>query len=126
LGELTVESDERIGSQYSPEVKLIGVSADQGLSSPKTPVGKIPERYKVLQQGFLAYNPMRINIGSIGVVRSKEEEGITSPDYVVFSCRNVVFQSSSTISCGVSPDDMQSSRRPRDPSGVASIMIGSL
>jgi type I restriction enzyme M protein len=90
LGELTDESDERIGSRYSPEINLVGVSADEGLSLPKTPVGKSPERYKVLRHGFLAYNPMRINIGSIGVVRSKEEEGITSPDYVVFSCRNAV------------------------------------
>lgn len=38
-----------------------------------------------LQAAGLAYNPMRINIGSIGVVRSSLHEGITSPDYVVFT-----------------------------------------
>src|SRR5690606_24343585 len=32
------------------------------------------------------YNPMRINIGSIGVVRDDTQQGITSPDYVVFYC----------------------------------------
>lgn len=30
---------------------------------------------------------MRINIGSIGVLRDKSHEGITSPDYVVFRCK---------------------------------------
>jgi restriction endonuclease S subunit len=35
---------------------------------------------------YLAYNPMRINIGSIGVVRDEAQQGITSPDYVVFYC----------------------------------------
>jgi hypothetical protein len=32
-------------------------------------------------------NPMRVNIGSIGVLRNGADEAITSPDYVVFHCK---------------------------------------
>lgn len=86
IGKYTADSDERIGSDYSDELTLVGVSAEEGLTSPKTAIGKSPGRYKVLRTGYLAYNPMRINIGSIGVVRDSSQEGITSPDYVVFYC----------------------------------------
>lgn len=41
----------------------------------------------MIRNGYLAYNPMRINIGSIGVAVWDEHVGITSPDYVVFKCR---------------------------------------
>lgn len=82
----TYESDERIGEDYSPEMPLLGVSAEEGITNPKTTIGKSPERYKVLRTHCLAYNPMRINIGSIGVVRDDTQQGITSPDYVVFYC----------------------------------------
>lgn len=86
LGKHTFESDERIGDDYSPNVPLLGVSAEDGITSPKTSIGKSPDRYKVLRMHYLAYNPMRINIGSIGVVRDDTQQGITSPDYVVFYC----------------------------------------
>ncbi len=43
-------------------------------------------RYLVLPPQAFAYNPMRINIGSI-VMSQVEEEVIVSPDYVVFACR---------------------------------------
>jgi hypothetical protein len=86
LGSHTFESDERVGEDYSAEMPLLGVSAEEGITNPKTAIGKSPERYKVLRTHYLAYNPMRINIGSIGVVRDETQQGITSPDYVVFYC----------------------------------------
>jgi len=55
-------------------------------SYPKTAIGKNSGRYKIVDVGYLAYNPMRINIGSIGVALSEADRGITSPDYVVFRC----------------------------------------
>lgn len=87
VGELTDESDARIGGAYHPGLRLQGVSAEGGIVSPKVKIGSKPEKYKILKTGYLAYNPMRINIGSIGVVRDGQQEGITSPDYVVFKCR---------------------------------------
>jgi type I restriction enzyme M protein len=83
---LTSESDERIGDSYTEKSKLLGVSAEEGICQPKGDIGKNPGRYKILRTGYLAYNPMRINIGSIGVLRDGEQFGITSPDYVVFFC----------------------------------------
>jgi len=35
---------------------------------------------------MFAYNPMRLNIGSIGFCSNKHEAGLVSPDYVVFHC----------------------------------------
>lgn len=93
LSEFTFESDQRIGGVYSSKTKLLGVSAEEGICEPKTAIGKSPERYKILRAGYLAYNPMRINIGSIGFIKRDDPGGITSPDYVVFFCTD-----------GLSPD----------------------
>ena len=86
IGELTVECDERIGDEYEPSMRLLGVSTDEGFGDPKGEIGRDPKRYKVVRRGYLAYNPMRVNIGSIGVSTSQKTTGITSPDYVVFRC----------------------------------------
>jgi type I restriction enzyme, S subunit len=43
-------------------------------------------RYLRVDHGWFAYNPMRINVGSIGWAEHPEQTGIISPDYVVFSC----------------------------------------
>lgn len=86
LGDLTVECDERIGSRYSRKTRLIGVSSAEGLCTPKGDIGKNTGKYKIIDVGYLAYNPMRINIGSIGVALNHDDRGVTSPDYVVFRC----------------------------------------
>jgi type I restriction enzyme M protein len=88
LGNVTDESDERIGAGYQETIRLLGVSNAEGFCDPKGPIGTHPERYKVIRTGYLAYNPMRINIGSIGVALCDRHVGVTSPDYVVFKCRS--------------------------------------
>ena len=55
-----------------------------GAAPAKENVGKNPERYKLVHVGTIFYNPMRILIGSIGMIDEGDEPGITSPDYVVF------------------------------------------
>jgi restriction endonuclease S subunit len=90
IGDITDEQDERIGEDYTQSVRLVGVTSGGGISPPKTPIGSHPKKYKVVHIGDLVYNPMRVNIGSIGVATSDEHTGITSPDYVVFSCRKDV------------------------------------
>jgi type I restriction enzyme S subunit len=57
----------------------------EGVAPAKEKVGKRPERYKFVEPGTIFYNPMRINIGSIGMLDEDDEPGITSPDYVVFN-----------------------------------------
>jgi type I restriction enzyme S subunit len=43
-------------------------------------------RYLRVDYRWFAYNPMRINVGSIGWAERHEQTGVISPDYVVFSC----------------------------------------
>ena len=43
------------------------------------------ERYKVVRPGAFAYNPMRLNIGSIAMSHFATDI-LVSPDYVVFEC----------------------------------------
>lgn len=43
--------------------------------------------YKVVGQGEFAYNPSRVNVGSIDLLTT-HESGILSPMYVVFKCNN--------------------------------------
>ena len=43
------------------------------------------DRYKIVKPNSFAYNPMRINIGSIAM-SSFDDDVLVSPDYVVFEC----------------------------------------
>jgi len=65
------------------QYRVMGATRD-GIALAKEPVGKSPERYKLVEPGTIFYNPMRILIGSIAMIDEGEEAGITSPDYVVF------------------------------------------
>lgn len=42
-------------------------------------------RYKVVRKDWFAYNPMRLNIGSIACWHG-DDDALVSPDYVVFHC----------------------------------------
>jgi type I restriction enzyme M protein len=44
---------------------------------------------KHVDGGDFVYNPMRVNIGSIGIVPNGLENAITSPDYVVFKTKGI-------------------------------------
>ena len=48
-------------------------------------IGESIDRYKAVSQFDFAYNPMRINVGSIAMWDG-EEDVLVSPDYVVFRC----------------------------------------
>lgn len=43
------------------------------------------DRYKIVRPNAFAYNPMRLNIGSIAM-SSFRDDVLVSPDYVVFEC----------------------------------------
>lgn len=85
LSEALVEVSSGVGPKWS-EYRVLGATR-AGLALAKEPVGKSPERYKLVEPGTIFYNPMRIMIGSIAMVDDGEEPGITSPDYVVFRTR---------------------------------------
>jgi type I restriction enzyme S subunit len=48
-------------------------------------IGESIERYKTVSRFDFAYNPMRINVGSIAMWNG-DEDVLVSPDYVVFQC----------------------------------------
>ncbi len=85
LSEALIEVSSGVGPRWS-EYRVLGATR-AGLAMAKDPVGKHPERYKLVEPGTIFYNPMRIMIGSIAMVDDGEEPGITSPDYVVFQTR---------------------------------------
>lgn len=85
LGEIAFEHSQRFGKPESDGI-VYGVDKSVGLTCEPRYQSKNLSRYKVIQHGMFAYNPMRLNIGSIGFCSKKHRVGIVSPDYVVFGC----------------------------------------
>lgn len=66
--------------------RIMSVNKSEGMIPMRAEtIGKSIERYKVVKSGWFAYNPMRINVGSI-CRWTGENDCLVSPDYVVFSC----------------------------------------
>lgn len=86
LGSVLKEEKTKIGKTDGGGLDLIGVSNEFGLHVSRAQRIADLSRYKIIKTGWLAYNPMRVNVGSIGIAKGPEHEGIVSPDYVVFSC----------------------------------------
>jgi type I restriction enzyme S subunit len=78
-----VEVKKGIGKTWT-DYPVLGTTRN-GVAPAKEKVGKQPERYKLVEPGTIFYNPMRINIGSIGMLDDGDEPGITSPDYVIIN-----------------------------------------
>jgi type I restriction enzyme, S subunit len=86
LGELLSERKIRVGVFDADGLPLLGVSNTLGLHRTEKPRIADMSRYLRVNHDWFAYNPMRINVGSIGWAERHEQTGIISPDYVVFSC----------------------------------------
>jgi type I restriction enzyme S subunit len=82
LADVLTEVSAGVGENWS-SYRVLGATRD-GLADAKEPVGKRPDRYKLVRSRTIFYNPMRILIGSIAMLDEGELDGITSPDYVVF------------------------------------------
>jgi type I restriction enzyme S subunit len=86
LSEVTTQLTGRNGDRYGRDL-VMGVTKAEGIVPMREHVvAENISRYLVLPPNGFAYNPMRINIGSIAM---SEHEGdvIVSPDYVVFACK---------------------------------------
>ena len=68
------------------DLPVYGVDRKDGLTPTAKYQSKNLSRYKVIRPGMFAYNPMRLNIGSIAYCKDSQSTGLVSPDYVVFSC----------------------------------------
>ncbi len=85
LGDVVFEQTERAGDNLQ-SLKVYGVSRQSGITAESKYQSDKLERYKILRHEMFAYNPMRLNIGSIGYCHTEMTEGLVSPDYVVFGC----------------------------------------
>jgi type I restriction enzyme S subunit len=65
--------------------RIMGVTKSRGIVPMEDRLIGSVDRYQVVRMGWFAYNPMRLNIGSIARW-SDAEPVLVSPDYVVFRC----------------------------------------
>lgn len=85
LGDVTEECRSRNGSKHSA-ASVMGVTKAEGIVPMETRlIASDIARYKLVETDWFAYNPMRLNIGSIARWEG-EQEILVSPDYVVFKC----------------------------------------
>lgn len=70
---------------------ILGVNNKIGIfDAYKEKGSKINQAYKKMEVGWLAYNPYRVNVGSIGMRTEKHLHEFISPAYVVFSCKETL------------------------------------
>ena len=84
---------EKINLPDFPEetFSILGISNEIGMHDAYDKKGKeFNQPYKIVKDGFLAYNPYRVNVGSIGIKTPTLKGNLISPAYVVFSCRETI------------------------------------
>ncbi|WRH61511.1 MAG: restriction endonuclease subunit S [Fuscovulum sp.] len=87
LADATTESTERNGSGQAT-AQIMGVSKVEGIvPMEERIVAADTARYKFVRKDWFAYNPMRLNIGSIARWQG-DDDVLVSPDYVVFKCKS--------------------------------------
>ena len=85
LGDVTEEGRSRNGNKHSV-ASVMGVTKADGIVPMEARlIAADIARYKLVENDWFAYNPMRLNIGSIARWKG-EREILVSPDYVVFKC----------------------------------------
>lgn len=73
------------------EFGILGVNNKIGIFDAYKEKGlNINQSYKKMDKGWLAYNPYRVNVGSIGMRTEKHQHEFISPAYVVFSCKEAL------------------------------------
>mgnify|MGYP000869710105 FL=1 len=73
------------------ECKILGISNERGMFDAYSELGKnINQPYIYVEDGCLAYNPYRVNVGSIGLKTSLLKNEYISPAYVVFKCKETI------------------------------------
>lgn len=86
LSSVTHELTNRNGAAQLGTTSVMGVSNTKGLFPMREQtMSNDLSRYKVLPPLGFAYNPMRINVGSIAMSREASKV-LVSPDYVLFDC----------------------------------------
>lgn len=87
LEAVTHELTKRNGAKGLGRDSVMGVTKAEGVVPMREQtIAADISRYKRLPPRAFAYNPMRINVGSIAM-NERDEEVLVSPDYVVFACK---------------------------------------
>lgn len=88
IGSLVVEKTERnkiaCENVMSVSNKLGFINQEEQFTKQVASVDK--SNYKLVLKNYIAYNPSRINVGSIAIY-TNDDMGIVSPMYVVFECK---------------------------------------
>lgn len=90
LSELLNEETEKKKLSKYPEEEfgILGVSNEVGMFDAYTEKGRnINQPYKIVKNDFIAYNPYRVNVGSIGIKKDFLKNTYISNAYVVFSTK---------------------------------------
>ena len=70
---------------------ILGVSNTDGMFDAYIEKGcNIKQPYKIVKNGYIAYNPYRVNVGSVGLKTHNQKYDLISPAYVVFSCKETL------------------------------------
>ena len=81
----------KIFEDLETDFGILGVNNKEGIFDAYSQKGKeINQPYKKMETGWLAYNPYRINVGSIGIKLKEHQNNYISPAYVVFSCKETL------------------------------------
>jgi type I restriction enzyme M protein len=91
LATLVEDASNFVEPSTEPERQWVeyGVSNERGVHRKGRRLGseyRPGARVKRLVPGTLIYNPMRINVGSIGLMTEDDQDAVGSPDYVTFRC----------------------------------------
>ncbi len=93
LGKHIIHQTEKVQLCDFPDTLfgILGVSNKIGMFDADTVLGKsINQKYHIVKDNWLAYNPYRINVGSIGLKTFAQKGEYISPAYVVFSCKDTL------------------------------------
>lgn len=82
------ESNKYAISEPGKKYGILGVNNQTGIFDAYWEDGsRIKQKYKRMETGWIAYNPYRVNVGSIGIKKPEHKNEYISPAYVVFSCQ---------------------------------------
>ncbi len=93
IGKHTIRITSKTKLFEEPEKKfgILGISNEFGMFDAYTELGKnINQPYIYVENGYLAYNPYRVNVGSIGLKTDELLNKYISPAYVVFKCKETL------------------------------------
>ena len=93
LGHHVNQETEKIKLPDFPDetFSILGISNEIGMYDAYDKTGaEFNQSYKIVKDNFIAYNPYRINVGSIGIKTASLKGNLISPAYVVFSCKDTI------------------------------------